>query len=353
MSLSFSSVLVWTFLASLTFGFCSIWCLHFVAMLACELDLPIGIDVSLTILSAVLAVFFTFAALASDLLWDRSQRRKRKQQRNLRKQQKAARQASKLERINSMLPLLSPLPLLTPVDESGNRSNGVPPPTDYLDAAEREDAESLEHDDSHLSPTDRPPRSTNGDNPDVFGQQLSKFSKTVVSSIQPPRDQEPDLEPLLPDDADSSTGRSESQRRSSSDPSTSRHSSSIMGSSSSSLGLGNFLNIAYRGTAPAKNAFIATGETLYHGFTWINVVKGFCWSLAITSMHYVGIFALYIPEGYSKFNALLVVVSAAISWVVCIIGCILMPQMETHLSQQLLFTVVATSGVAAMHFTGK
>lgn len=70
MSLHFSSVLIWTILGSLTFGFCSIWSLHFVAMLACELDLPIGINVPLTLLSAMLAVFFTFAALASDLLWD-------------------------------------------------------------------------------------------------------------------------------------------------------------------------------------------------------------------------------------------------------------------------------------------
>ncbi len=31
MSVRFSSVLVWTILGSLTFGFCSIWCLHFVA----------------------------------------------------------------------------------------------------------------------------------------------------------------------------------------------------------------------------------------------------------------------------------------------------------------------------------
>ena len=34
------------------------------AMLACELDLPIGINVPLTLLSAVLAVLFTFTALA-------------------------------------------------------------------------------------------------------------------------------------------------------------------------------------------------------------------------------------------------------------------------------------------------
>jgi len=42
-----SAVLLWTLLASLTFGFCSIWCLHFVAMLAYELDLLIGFSTNL------------------------------------------------------------------------------------------------------------------------------------------------------------------------------------------------------------------------------------------------------------------------------------------------------------------
>src|ERR1700744_2349092 len=77
----FSGVLVWTILGSLTFGFCSIWCLHFIAMLACELPLLIGLDGPLTVLSAFLAVAFTFLALASDLMRERYLRlvKKRKQ----------------------------------------------------------------------------------------------------------------------------------------------------------------------------------------------------------------------------------------------------------------------------------
>lgn len=352
MSLSFSSVLVWTFLASLTFGFCSIWCLHFVAMLACELDLPIGVDISFTIASSILAVFFTFAALASDLLWVKSQRDRRKQQQKLRRQQKAALRADELSHKQFTLPSIGSLTTLTPSGESGNRLSEVPPSTVHLDTAEMEDAELLGNDNQHLSSGSFLSPPTNGYDQHVRGAQGNKISMTVMPAISSAHDQDADLEPLLPAYAESSTGHSDSHRRDSSEPSTSRRSSSLMGSNSSSLGLGNFLNLAYRGTVPAKNAFIATGETLYHGFTSINVVKGFCWSLAITSMHYVGIFALHIPEGYSKFNAPLVVVSAVISWIVCIVGCILMPQMETHFSQQLLFSIVATSGVAAMHFTG-
>ncbi|KAH9830411.1 uncharacterized protein C8Q71DRAFT_842568, partial [Rhodofomes roseus] len=56
---------LWTLLASLAFGFCAIWSMHFVGMLACGLDIEIGFDPSLTALSAVVAVVFTFAALSS------------------------------------------------------------------------------------------------------------------------------------------------------------------------------------------------------------------------------------------------------------------------------------------------
>ena len=121
---------------------------------------------------------------------------------------------------------------------------------------------------------------------------------------------------------------------------------------SQSSGLRDILNIAYRNTAPAKNTFVATGERLYSGCTFRNIVKGFLWSLAITSMHYVGIVALKIPQGYVTFNPFLVILSTFISWVVCLVGCILISNVEIHLTQQLLFAVVASTGVAAMHFTG-
>lgn len=326
-------------------------------MLACELDVPIGIDVPLTVLSSVLAVFFTFASLASDLLWDRLKRRRRKKERERRKAARAFDRGHGRSRKDSTAPVV-----LSPWDANGNRMIEVPPPSDYLDAAEGEDAESHVQDGPPISPTSPRP-------------QLIKYASfhTDIAPPRPsvataPREEDPDMEPLLPNYAESS-GFSDSQRRGSSDPSTSRRSSSVMGSNTSSLGLGNLLNIAYRGTSPAKNVFIYTGLTLYHGFTLLNVAKGFCWSLAITSMHYVGIFALQVPDGYPRFNLLLVLISATISWVVCIVGCIMMPQMESHIQvgihgfqiahspanmwkQQLLFSLVATLGVAAMHFTG-
>jgi hypothetical protein len=73
-----SGVLIWTGLGSLVFGFCGTWCLHFLGMLSCGFDVPIGLNAPLTILSAVLAVTFTFGALSTDLIQRRWQRLRRK-----------------------------------------------------------------------------------------------------------------------------------------------------------------------------------------------------------------------------------------------------------------------------------
>ncbi|CAM6003661.1 unnamed protein product [Sphagnum balticum] len=150
-----------------------------------------------------------------------------------------------------------------------------------------------------------------------------------------------------PDSAESTTVLTDSGEHS-----VSGRSSSLLGSSSSStFGLSSIMNIAYRSTAPAKNIFIWTGETLYRGYTRKNIAKGFLWSLAITTMHYAGLGALNIPSGYCTLNYALVLLSGIIGWFVCIVGCILMSHMETHLDQQILFSITATTGVAAMHFT--
>jgi NO-binding membrane sensor protein with MHYT domain len=111
------------------------------------------------------------------------------------------------------------------------------------------------------------------------------------------------------------------------------------------------MGLAYR-RAPATtlNAFVATAKILYLGMTPRNIIKGFLWSVAITSMHYSGIFGLDIPHGKVVLNPWIVLASALISWLVCTIGCICMAEMEAMLSQQLLFSVVATTGVGQFPF---
>ena len=367
MSIRFSSVLIWTMLGSLTFGFCSIWSLHFVAMLACELDLPIGINVPLTLLSAVLAVCFTFAALASDLLWDTYMRRRRKYNRLLRKEKKA-RSAVKISKLNARD--LSSERLLDPIEEEPEEQEEQ----DGEEMGEERYSQDVEDSRSPLVSKRLSEQDRNGTfNPDtppqtppispqpVLHREPSNdmmgvhLNGSAVEEPTKPSSQSPD--PMTPTRVESSEstigdpGYPRYQRRPS-DQSISRRSDSLMGSTHSSYGLGNIMNLAYRGTSPAKNAFIATGEALYAGCTRRNIAKGFLWSLAITSMHYVGIAALRIPQGDFTLEPPFVILSGLLSWVVCLIGCILMSQIETHLTQQFLFAIVACTGVAAMHFTG-
>lgn len=360
MSLHFSSVLIWTILGSLTFGFCSIWSLHFVAMLACELDLPIGIDVSLTILSAVLAVLFTFAALASDPLWDTYTRSRRRSYRALRRKRTTS-SSTKRSKLSERDP--SSERLLHPIEEEEGE--------EYEEEHYDHDAEDIqsplplknpsEQDRNGTSKPDTPPET-----PPISPQPIlhrdpghkllglhlngSAVETPTKLSAQVPEH----ITPTRVESSESSTGFPGFPRyqRRSSDQSISRRSDSFMGSTYSSYGISSIMNLAYRSTSPAKNAFITTGEALYAGCTWRNIIKGFLWSLAITSMHYVGIAALRIPQGDFTLKPPLVILSGLISWAVCLVGCVLMSQIETHLAQQFLFAFVACSGVAAMHFTG-
>ncbi len=364
MSLHFSSVLIWTILGSLTFGFCSIWSLHFVAMLACELDLPIGIHVPLTLLSAVLAVLFTFVALAADLLWDTYMRSRRGTFRALRKE-RAARSSMKSSKFSARD--FSSERLLDPIEEEEEEGEGEVYEEEPYDQ-DGDDPQSplfskdqSEHDTSGTFRPDTPPETPPFSPQPVLhrdpGHNMLGIHLNGSAAETPTLSTAENPEQITPTRIESSessiehSGFPRYQRRPS-DQSISRRSDSVMGSTHSAYGLGSIVNFAYRGTSPAKNAFIATGEALYAGCTRRNVLKGFLWSLAITSMHYVGIAALRIPQGDFTLQVPLVILSGLISWAVCLVGCVLMSQIETHLTQQFLFAIVACTGVAAMHFTG-
>lgn len=329
-----SAVIVWSILASLTFGFCSIWCLHFIAMLACELDLPITLDVSLTILSALLAISFTWIALAFDLLLEHYRKIRRRQAAALRRES---------GRIRSL--------------QNGN------PPTPVTRASRslgRSKARTTARD-------DQPSSSAQGNvQPSSSEQSITPGSDALSDHFYLTHD------PLLTSTIDAQSvpllNRSESQDSADEDDAnetetdsrsswsgfrSSRRSSGVT-SSDTSLGLGHFASIKKNpgNSFGDQNPFIVTAVVLYAGFNAHNILKGFVWSLAITGMHYSGIMALKIPHGYCNLDVFLVILSAVISWIVCVVGCILLSSMETRLGQQVLFSVIATTGVASMHFTG-
>jgi NO-binding membrane sensor protein with MHYT domain len=349
MSVQFSSVLAWTMLGSLTFGFCAIWCLHFVAMLACELDLPIGINVPLTLLSAVLAVLITFAALASDLLWNAYKRGPPKRRRVLAlrgAENGMIKRPSVSMHDSSSHPLLGQSAIEDEEDYSLDGEDLESPPLE--DLQEEVPAGMVVDAEEERQPTldmfRVSSRINSGHEDNTSSCNGSTLSKQLLSQGSSPSPK------ALRGEID---GRPSLYRSHTSGPSISQRSDSFMGSTLSTYGLDRIMNIAYRSTAPAKNAFIATGEALYTRCTLKNVVKSFFWSLAITSMHYVGIAALRIPQGSFTLHPVLVILSALISWVVCLVGCILMSHIETNFAQQFLFAAVACIGVATMHFTGK
>lgn len=295
-------------------------------MLGCELDLPIGIDVPLTILSSILAVTFTFAALASDLLVERYNRRG-KHRNHLRKRGRNTKRWTS-----------------NPKDDHCNMKPNAcsedvePEEEEYSDNAEDSEILSLLQGSVTESDAEATLRTSSGpdspptpSNSAVHGDHADKFGAPSPTESLEDEDRSP-----RPSSAFSESWRS----------------ASVTGSTHSSRALANILEIAHRSTAPAGNAFKATGEALYSGCTVKNVLKAFLWSLAITGMHYVGIAALKIPNGFFTLNPILVILSGLISWVVCLVGVILMSRIETRLAQQFLFSVVASTGVAAMHFTG-
>lgn len=309
-SVYFSSVLIWKVLSSLTFGFCSIWCLHFVAVLACELDLPIDIDVPLTILSSILAVIFTFAALAFDPLLDMYRQGKWHKGRFRRRGRK--------RRIRS--------------EDTGSALwSGSFKPGDFREHnyEDRIDAEEDAERDGLLQERSYGPGADHSSPPDD-----EQEPATPMTNGHSPRKSIPFTH------IESATGTS-----------TPSSASSISGVSHTH-GLTNIAHFAHESKSSSQNPFVATGRMLYQGCSRRNLVKGFSWSLAVTGMHYSGIAALRIPEGHYTLNPILVVLSGLLSWATCLVGVILMASIETQLAQQLLFSLVAAFGVAAMHFTG-
>ena len=335
-----SAVIVWSILASLTFGFCSIWCLHFIAMLACELDLPITLDVSLTILSAMLAVGFTWLALAFDLVWQHYRRIQRKQAAALRRDPR---------RTNS--PRSSIPPVLAAGFDRASRFLGRHKVNNVAHDAPRSLSPETNSQPDQIEPT-VVPFSNQSSNRFYLTHDPLLASSVDIQSLPllertESHDSTNDFTASDVDETDLASHSSWSGYKSS------RRSSGVT-SSDPSLALGRFASVK-RGQQSAfgdKNPFLVTALVLYAGFSAHNIVKGFIWSLAITGMHYSGIFALKIPHGFCHLDVKFVILSAIISWIVCVVGCILLSSMETRLGQQLLFSVIATTGVAAMHFTG-
>jgi len=361
MSKYMTGIVVWGMLSSLVFGFCSIWGLHFVATLACELDLPIGVDPGLTVLSSILAVLFTSFALVCDLVLAQYRRTQRRKKNVLRERPSQRRLRSQEGSFSG----------LTKAWMSGKQALRSPSRATSMSELPRDSAISLRDEQNSVTVSPRKKKFPQSDALGMIstGSPVSRYdsmgsdemesaTRPLLGGVNHTQNTKVNAEFQVEEEAvaENDMEVSSTSDRQSSDVSSLRRVSTInTESESSSYGGPRFVSIrAIRPrSATAKNLFMATALSLWEGLILKNILKGFLWSLAITGMHYVGILALKIPGGQCKLNPLLVLLSALISWAVCTIGTILMSDMELHIGRQILFAVIAAIGVAAMHFTGK
>jgi hypothetical protein len=284
-------------------------------MLACKLDLPIGLNVGLSLFSAVLAFSFTFIAIGSDILWQRYKPNK--------KPKEPKKYASQIEESSRLEPYRMPeestVPLLGSQWMADNQRS------------ELVDQEAIDDMESGQPPREFPIKtlihpSTNFPDHTHFGIPVEDADREHEFSRSAPLEH---------------VSTSESPYHSSRVP-------SIDGPR-----LDDLKSMAFQGNSLSQNAFMATYRGLCNGMSWKAIAMGLIWSLAITCMHYGGIAAMHIPGGFLTLYPPLVVLSAAIAWIVCIVGYIYMVNIESHLTQQILFSIVAAFGIASMHFTGK
>jgi NO-binding membrane sensor protein with MHYT domain len=82
-------------------------------------------------------------------------------------------------------------------------------------------------------------------------------------------------------------------------------------------------------------------------------VRAAIWGLAIVFMHYCGMWAMEIPEGRIVWNWGVVILSYVVAFSVCFVGCVAMVHMEVHFGRQVAFSTIASIGTCSMHYTGR
>lgn len=338
-------VFVWTILSGFVFGFCAVFCIHEIAMLACELDVPIGIDPTWTIISATLATVFTFAALAGGSFREFHKDNETKMSR---------RQHEVDTRGYAMSDILPPGHIVSAtvndrdIHDGGNDNNAYPETDDtFWETQSDVGLLDAEHGQSPPQKTVFRVESSVSQKPNQSF--IAAFTKHHMPSLLKIERRSVELDNQDPfESQDDRTPKPLAALAISPSGSPSGVSASMIAS-----GLGLLPRSKEASESQSSNVFVATATVVYAGLTFENIVKGLLWSASLTSMHYCGLLSLKIPNGVVVFNPTLVVVAATICWNVCIVGAICMETMTDMLAQQLLFSFVATTGCAGLHWSGE
>ncbi|RPD54486.1 hypothetical protein L227DRAFT_616135 [Lentinus tigrinus ALCF2SS1-6] len=81
-------------------------------------------------------------------------------------------------------------------------------------------------------------------------------------------------------------------------------------------------------------------------------VRAAIWAAAIVFMHYCGMWAMILPEGRIAWDLRIVALSYVVAFSVCFVGSMFMVHMESHIVRQMIFSTIAAIGCCSMHYTG-
>ncbi|PCH34375.1 hypothetical protein WOLCODRAFT_87468 [Wolfiporia cocos MD-104 SS10] len=107
-----------------------------------------------------------------------------------------------------------------------------------------------------------------------------------------------------------------------------------------------------RDRAPPEFGWQYWVDAHWKTITPLLLLRAAVWGAAVCLMHYCGMWAMVIPEGRISWNFVLVLLSYAVAFTVCLIACITMEHMEVNFGRQVAFSTIAAFGVCSMHYTG-
>ncbi|KZT73395.1 hypothetical protein DAEQUDRAFT_684402 [Daedalea quercina L-15889] len=361
--------------------------MHFVGMLACRMDIAIGFDPTLTLLSAIVAVVFTFAAFSSPYIteeighsrfvhavaivfrtlrrwifsccpkWDieagYEQLSSEEDQRCSRTSQDAQSQQEDEGDDDPDMDLYSDDPLDFALQHEGSSNTfyerGRPRGPSVMARAS----------------THPVARSTTLKSPPLVRQRsLPRPSIVRVSSESPGRDTPSTLSSDLSSDS-SSRHRKRVNSGTGSALSGTTLQSLLTGSGSSGssgswgdvqVGLSREARLRIKARAKDRPAPVF-GWNYWVRAQWktvtvLLVVRAAVWGLALVMMHYCGMWAMVIPGGRISWDLGIVVLSYVVAFAVCLVACTTMEHMEVHFARQVAFSTIAALGVCSMHYTG-
>ncbi|KAG0146668.1 hypothetical protein CROQUDRAFT_44032 [Cronartium quercuum f. sp. fusiforme G11] len=316
---------LWIGLASITYGFISIWSLHLIAMTAETFE---GIEVSfhpgLTALSALVATFFTFLALISSA---RSPFRRNTS-------------------FDSRVPVVRPRLLRrSPAFASLRRrraSFGDGKRLLHLDQ-HRPSSPALAPSDSPYSPVTSPCGTKYVRGPAWYPP--LRALKTTASPSSLPRycSQSQGYRPLASGEDGEGWGTEEENDEEEDNEEEEEEEEDLPLDPHSS-------HLLSRAPQHAPLTLRSLSREVRAGATLVNGLKGFIWGSAIAFMHHIGMKAMEIPSGRVIWNPIYIGLSCSLALVVSWLGCITIDQMDLHLGRQLLFATLTSAGAFGFHY---